>query len=95
MSSDPTTDSPAVVNGAVPAAGVAEEQAAEAMAAVSLVPEQQGWSMATRAVHSDDGIAAHRAVAPPMHVSTTFRYDSDPDQLQTWYNVDVSPCRAI
>ena len=46
-------------------------------------------SLATRSVHADDYINSHRAVAPPMHVSTTFRYSSDPDKLVVWENQDV------
>lgn len=49
-------------------------------------------SLSSRTVHADDGIAAHRAVAPAMHVSTTFRYSDDPGQLSPWNNFDVSPC---
>ncbi|KAH7170872.1 pyridoxal phosphate-dependent transferase [Dactylonectria macrodidyma] len=41
-----------------------------------------GLSLASRGVHADDNIATHRAVAPAMHVSTTFRYNADPDLLQ-------------
>lgn len=40
------------------------------------------------AVHADDYINSHRAVAPPLHVSSTFRYNRDPDQLRTWDNTD-------
>ncbi|KAF4124035.1 Cystathionine beta-lyase/cystathionine gamma-synthase [Geosmithia morbida] len=47
-------------------------------------------SLATRSVHADDHISAHRAVAPAMHVSTTFRYSDDPDQLLGWDNIDPS-----
>ncbi|KAF4469935.1 cystathionine beta-lyase [Fusarium albosuccineum] len=47
-----------------------------------------GLSLASRAVHADDGIQAHRAVAPAMHVSTTFRYSDDPEELRPWDNVD-------
>lgn len=47
-------------------------------------------SLASRAVHADDGISSHRAVAPAVHVSTTFRYSDDPDNLRAWDNVDVS-----
>ncbi|KAG6010625.1 hypothetical protein E4U21_005123 [Claviceps maximensis] len=56
-------------------------------------------SLSSRTVHADDYISAHRAVAPAMHVSTTFRYSHDPDELhlcgdpQTladWNNVDPS-----
>ncbi|CAK7244112.1 MAG: hypothetical protein STHCBS139747_005647 [Sporothrix thermara] len=45
-------------------------------------------SRATRAVHADDYINSHRAVAPPLQVSTTFRYNDDPTQLRAWDNVD-------
>jgi hypothetical protein len=41
-------------------------------------------------VHADDGISTHRAVAPAMHVSTTFRYNDDPEQLKRGENIDVS-----
>lgn len=47
-------------------------------------------SLATRTVHADDGISAHRAIAPALHVSTTFRYNRDPDELRSGDNVDVS-----
>lgn len=47
-------------------------------------------SLASRAVHADDGIQSHRAVAPAMHVSTTFRYSDEPENLKSWDNVDVS-----
>lgn len=40
-------------------------------------------SLSSRLVHADDGLAAHSAVAPAMHVSTTFRYSDNPDDLQT------------
>ncbi|KJZ76688.1 hypothetical protein HIM_04024 [Hirsutella minnesotensis 3608] len=45
-------------------------------------------SMSSRTVHADDGIAAHRAVAPAMHVSTTFRYADDPSKLMPEDNID-------
>lgn len=65
-----------------------------AVADTGVAPEQldavAGLSLASRAVHADDGIAAHRAIAPAMHVSTTFRYNPDPSQLKSWDNVDVS-----
>jgi len=46
-------------------------------------------SLSTRSVHADDYINSHRAVAPPLHVSTTYRYSSDPDKLVVWENADV------
>ncbi|TDZ34864.1 putative trans-sulfuration enzyme [Colletotrichum spinosum] len=45
-------------------------------------------SLATRTVHADDGISSHRAVAPAIHVSTTFKYNSDPDLLKAGENTD-------
>lgn len=47
-------------------------------------------SLATRTVHADDYVASHRAIAPPLHVSTTFRYSRDPERLVQWENLDVS-----
>ncbi len=46
-------------------------------------------SLASRSVHADDYINNHQAVAPPLHVSTTFRYASDPDQLSFMSNINV------
>ncbi|KAF4594652.1 cystathionine beta-lyase [Ophiocordyceps camponoti-floridani] len=46
-----------------------------------MTSDDDDLSLASRAVHADDGIAAHRAVAPAMHVSTTFRYARDPERL--------------
>lgn len=45
-------------------------------------------SLSSLSVHADDYISAHRAVAPPLHVSTTFKYNRDPSQLRTWDNTD-------
>ncbi|KAI5310529.1 hypothetical protein KEM55_005792 [Ascosphaera atra] len=36
---------------------------------------------ATQAIHADDPFALTADVAPPIHVATTYRYDSDPDKL--------------
>lgn len=46
-------------------------------------------SLSTRAMHADDYVNSHPAVAPPMHVSTTFRYHQDPDKLVPWGQPDV------
>jgi hypothetical protein len=51
-------------------------------------------SLASRSVHADDYTNTHSAVAPPMHVSTTFRYTDDPDKLLPVYDDDVSRPRA-
>lgn len=44
--------------------------------------------LASLAVHADDYINNHRAVAPPLHTSTNYRYDADPDRLRAWDNTD-------
>lgn len=46
-------------------------------------------SMASLTVHADDYINSNQAVAPPMHVSTTFRYSDDPEKLRPGRNLDV------
>ncbi|KAH7034905.1 pyridoxal phosphate-dependent transferase [Microdochium trichocladiopsis] len=48
----------------------------------------QGLSFAARTIHAGDHLNSHHAVAPPMHVSTTFRYSDDPDKLSSWVNVN-------
>lgn len=60
-------------------------------------PANAELSLATLSVHADEGISAHRAIAPAMHVSTTFRYSDDPDELVPDENVDVrsSPSPAL
>ncbi|KAK3395669.1 pyridoxal phosphate-dependent transferase [Sordaria brevicollis] len=45
-------------------------------------------SMSSLSIHADDYINNHQAVAPPMHVSTTFRYAENPDDLRPWDNVN-------
>ena len=35
----------------------------------------------TKALHADDVLNLVTDVAPPIHLSTTFRYPNDPDQL--------------
>lgn len=39
----------------------------------------------TLAIHADDPLNVVADVAPPIHVSTTFRYDKDPAQLRPYY----------
>ncbi|KAI4173784.1 MAG: hypothetical protein LQ343_002787 [Gyalolechia ehrenbergii] len=39
------------------------------------------YNSCTRAIHADDTLNTVRDVAPPLHVSTTFRYDTDPNDL--------------
>lgn len=45
-------------------------------------PDQTpAYSLSTLAIHGDDPINAATDVAPPLHVSTTFRYPRDPSKL--------------
>ena len=46
-------------------------------------------ALSSRAIHADDYINNHQAVAPPLHVSTTYRYSDDPEQLENLLNVSV------
>lgn len=47
-------------------------------------PPQQSlpYSLSTLGIHGDDPINSATDVAPPLHVSTTFRYPSDPTLLK-------------
>ncbi|EXJ83368.1 cystathionine beta-lyase [Capronia coronata CBS 617.96] len=42
-------------------------------------------SAATQAIHADDALNVVDDVAPPIHVSTTFRYDRDPSRLRPFH----------
>lgn len=42
-------------------------------------------SPSTQAIHADDPFNVVDDVAPPIHVSTTFRYNKDPEQLRPYY----------
>ena len=42
-------------------------------------------SPSTQAIHADDSLNLVDDVAPPIHVSTTFRYNKDPSQLRPYY----------
>lgn len=47
------------------------------------------YSASTLAVHGDDPLNDSTDVAPAMHVSTTYRYPSDPDKLVPFSMDDV------
>ncbi|KAL3424872.1 Cys/Met metabolism PLP-dependent enzyme [Phlyctema vagabunda] len=47
-----------------------------------------GLSLASLTVHADDYLNSGVDVAPPMHVSTTFRYPRDPESLKVTTNPD-------
>ncbi|KAI1824457.1 pyridoxal phosphate-dependent transferase [Xylaria intraflava] len=42
----------------------------------------QNLSLSAQTIHADDFLNTHSAVAPPMHVATTFRYSRNPDELK-------------
>lgn len=44
-------------------------------------PKQPNYSLGTIGIHADDPLDHETDVAPALHVSTTFRYHSDPDKL--------------
>ncbi|KAI0446759.1 pyridoxal phosphate-dependent transferase [Xylaria telfairii] len=60
--------------------------------ATTLASRLQHLSLSAQTVHADDFLNSHSAVAPPMHVSTTFRYSRNPDELS--YMVNTSPHNA-
>ena len=43
----------------------------------------RGLSLSSKTIHADDFLNKGQDVAPPLHVSTTFRYNRDPDKLET------------
>lgn len=73
--------SPSAVNGddldKVPHRGILDEE----LANLSL----PNVELATLALHADDPLNAIEDVAPPIHVSTTFRYPKDPDLLRPFH----------
>lgn len=47
------------------------------------------YAPATQALHADRHLDVTSDVAPPLHVSTNFRYASDPDALVPLAELDV------
>lgn len=47
------------------------------------------YSNATQSIHADDYLAPTHDIAPAMHVSTTFRYSSNPTELIPVYEDEV------
>lgn len=46
--------------------------------------------MAAQALHADDHLHVSTDISPPLHVSTNFRYVSNPEELITARDLDVS-----
>lgn len=45
-------------------------------------PKQPNWTLGTIGIHGDDSIDDGTDVAPALHVSTTYRYNKDPNKLE-------------
>ena len=60
-------------------------------------PAMSKLSVSSQAIHADDYLNSGQDVAPPIHVSTTYRYSSNPDKLLPWdeYDVGVLPLCGI
>ncbi|GAW22801.1 hypothetical protein ANO14919_123440 [Xylariales sp. No.14919] len=56
--------------------------------ATALASRLQHLSLSAQTIHADDFLNSHTAVAPPMHVSTTFRYSRNPDNLSYMKNTN-------
>ncbi|KAI8957703.1 cystathionine gamma-synthase [Daldinia sp. FL1419] len=56
--------------------------------ASALASRFQHLSLSAQTIHADDFLNSHQSVAPPIHVSTTFRYNDDPDELKPWTNIN-------
>jgi len=50
-------------------------------ASTTTMTQTKSYASSTLAIHADDRLNQATDVAPALHVSTTFRYSSDPDQL--------------
>ena len=48
---------------------------------------------ATLALHADEALRLVDDIAPPIHVSTTYKYPNDPQQLMPFYGRDIGVCR--
>ena len=48
------------------------------------------YSPATLAIHADDHLNSYADVAPALHISTTFRYENDPEKLHPVADEEVS-----
>lgn len=49
------------------------------------------FHFSTQAVHADDFVSPHRAIAPALHSAVNYRYARNPDDLVEMENDDVLP----
>ncbi|KAJ5108747.1 hypothetical protein N7456_005422 [Penicillium angulare] len=54
----------------------------------SLAEALPQMAISTQAIHADDFVSSHRAIAPAMHVAVNYRYARDPSQLVPGENAD-------
>ncbi|KAI5866442.1 cystathionine beta-lyase [Durotheca rogersii] len=71
-----------------PIVAVAEDAGAGPSDSTTQASKLRHLSLSAQTIHADDFLNSHQSVAPPMHVSTTFRYNRDPDQLRPWTNIN-------
>jgi hypothetical protein len=50
---------------------------------------------ATLALHADESLRLVDDIAPPIHVSSTYKYPNDPDQLRPFYGRDIDVCPSL
>ena len=50
---------------------------------------------ATLAVHADEVLRLVDDIAPPIHVSTTYKYPDDPEKLIPFYGRDIGVCKPM
>lgn len=55
----------------------------------------ENFEPSTRAIHADDVLNSSTDVAPAMHVSTTFRYSENPDELHPADDGEVGPVTLL
>lgn len=59
-------------------------------------PQRPNWSLGTIGIHGDDQLHHSTDVAPALHVSTTYRYNNDPEKLcPDWKLPDGDPYAPV
>lgn len=60
---------------------------------INISDTRQSLTSSTQAIHVDDDLNTTSDVAPPLHLSTTFRYVDNPEDLITATDSEV--CRVF
>lgn len=50
---------------------------------------------ATLALHADEALRLVDDIAPPIHVSTTYKYPNDPERLMPFYGREIGVCKSL